>query len=218
MRPQAEDSIPTRQSLLIRLRDWDDTGGWREFFESYWELIYNVARKAGLNEAEAQDVVQQTVLGAARKIGEFKTDPRQGSFKSWLLGQARWRIGDQFRARKRDARIFSGSIGTAAECPGLSRPEETRTEPLHRVADAAPDPLEGMWNLEWEQYVLRAALERVKAQVSVKQFQMFDLHMRQGLSVADTARAVGATRAAVYMAKSRVGRVLKREVSDLKNL
>ena len=86
---------------------------------------------------------------------------------------------------------------------------------MHRVADPAGDPLERAWNDEWEQHVLRTASERVKAQVSVQQFQIFDLHVRQGLSVGDTARALGTTKAAVYMAKSRVGRLLKREIRAL---
>ena len=63
--------------------------------------------------------------------------------------------------------------------------------------------------------MLRTALERVKAGANVKQFQMFDLHVRLGLSVAETARAVGGTIAAVYMAKSRVGRLLRKETAAL---
>src|SRR5437016_2160098 len=74
MKLRAEDSAPTRQSLLLRLKRWDDSAGWQEFFERYWELIYNVARHAGLNDAESQDVVQETIIAVARKIGEFKTD------------------------------------------------------------------------------------------------------------------------------------------------
>jgi RNA polymerase sigma-70 factor (ECF subfamily) len=73
-----------------------------------------------------------------------------------------------------------------------------------------------LWNDEWDQHVLRTALDRVKTQVSVKQFQLFELHVQQGLSIGETARAVGTTKAAVYMAKSRVGRVLKREVESLR--
>jgi RNA polymerase sigma-70 factor (ECF subfamily) len=216
MKSPPDDSVPTRQSLLLRLKRWDDTGGWREFFEMYWELIYRVARKAGLSDAEAQDVVQETVLAVARKIGEFETDPRRGSFKSWLLGQARWRIGDQFRARKRCPRTFSEATGGAGDVGVFSSDQDTGTEPLNRVVDPAADPLERLWNDEWDQYVLRTALEQVKAQVSVKQFQLFELHVRQGLSIAETARAVGTTKAAVYMAKSRVGRVLKREIESLR--
>jgi RNA polymerase sigma-70 factor (ECF subfamily) len=215
MATRVEDSVPTRQSLLLRLKQWDDAEVWREFFETYWELIYSVARRAGLNDAEAQEVVQETVIAVARKIGGFKADPQRGSFKSWLLGHARWRIGDQFRARKRAARAFEEPPAPVGGVPGVRGDETSGTEPLHRVADPAGDRLEEVWNAEWEQHVLRTALERVKAQVGVKQFQMFDLHARKGLSVAETARALGTTRAAVYMAKSRVGRLVRQEVKKL---
>ena len=103
----------------------------------------------------------------------------------------------------------------AGDSLSLQNDDSTGTEPLHRVPDPAGDRLEGVWNQEWEQHVLRTALERVKARVSVKQFQMFDLHVRQGLSVPETARAVGSTMAAVYMAKSRVGRLFKKETAAL---
>ncbi len=214
MRSNLEDSIPTRQSLLLRLKHSEDTPGWREFFDTYWELLYNFARKAGLTDAEAQDAVQETVVQVACKIRGFNTDPARGSFKSWLLGQARWRIGDQFRARKRNARISA-----PAEAFGLngngSSDETTRTDPVNGFVDPASDPLETMWNEEWEEHVLRKALERVRGKVSVKQFQIFELHVTQGLSVKDTAKAMATTTAAVYMATSRVGRVLKREVKAI---
>jgi len=184
-------------------------------FEMRSASLADVARKAGLNDAEAQEVVQETVIAVARKIGEFKADPQRGSFKSWLLGQARWRIGDQFRARKRAARVFEEPPAPLAEALRVGRDDTSGTEPLHGVADPAADQLQALWNGEWEQHVLRTALERVKAQVGVKQFQMFDLHARKGLSVAETAHALGTTRAAVYMAKSRVGRLVRHEVKKL---
>ena len=95
MRAPVDELLPTRQSLLSRLRDWDDQESWREFFETYWRLIYSVARKSGLTDDEAQDVVQETVITVAKNIGKY--DPREGSFKSWLLHTTRWRIADQFR-------------------------------------------------------------------------------------------------------------------------
>ncbi len=214
---RTEDSNPTRQSLLERLKRWDDTSAWREFFATYWELIYKVARKVGLNDAEAQDVVQETVVGVLRKIGEFNTNPTRGSFKSWLLGQARWRIGDQFRARKCTLRKTGKAVQETREILDLPEEQWPHTDPPpHRTAEPSSDEFEALWNEEWEQHVLRTAMEHVKAQVSIKQFQMFELHVRQGLSVGDTAKAIGTTKASVYMAKSRVGRVLKRAVLALK--
>src|ERR1035441_10986227 len=57
-----EDPIPTRYTLLSRLEDRGDQDSWKDFFDTYWRLIYSVAVKSGLTEAEAQDVVQETII------------------------------------------------------------------------------------------------------------------------------------------------------------
>ena len=92
--------LVTRRSLVERLGDWRDQKNWQEFFETYWKLIYSVAVKAGLTEAEAQDVVQETVITVAKRVEGLKYDPALGSFKGWLLHITRWRIADQFRKRE----------------------------------------------------------------------------------------------------------------------
>ncbi len=66
--------------------------GWKQFFETYWKVIYGAAIKAGLTDAEAQDVVQDTLIEVARKMGALKYDPALGSFKGWLLKLTRWRV------------------------------------------------------------------------------------------------------------------------------
>src|SRR5437660_2528131 len=93
-------SIPTRQSLLARLKDWGDHESWRQFFEIYWRLIHATALKAGLTEAEAEEVVQEVMIAAAKKMPEFTYEPGKDSLKGWLLAVARWKIGDQFRKRQ----------------------------------------------------------------------------------------------------------------------
>src|SRR5512140_3209724 len=81
----AYDSVPTRSSLLSRLRNVGDDASWRLFFETYWRLIYNVARKSGLRDSDAQDIVQETVIAVARNMPQFRYDAAKGSFKHWLL-------------------------------------------------------------------------------------------------------------------------------------
>ena len=83
--PERQEFIPTRQSLLSRLKSWDDQESWRDFFNTYWKLIYGAAVKSGLNDAEAQDVVQDTVITVAKKMEDFKYDPAVDSFKGWLF-------------------------------------------------------------------------------------------------------------------------------------
>ena len=97
----AEDPIPTRYTLLSRLEDRGDQDSWRDFFDTYWRLIYSVAIKSGLTEAEAQEVVQETIISVARDIHKFKRDRTLGSFKGWLRNIIRWRIADQLGKRTR---------------------------------------------------------------------------------------------------------------------
>lgn len=209
MVPAADDSLPTRHSLLNRLKDWGDDRSWREFFETYWRLIYNFGRKSGLTDAEAQDAVQDTIIGVARKIEDFKTGAAFGSFKSWLMQQAYWRITDQFRKRSLSARSQSVDDLQSADDSHALKPRELN-------AVAAPE-LEQLWEIEWQEHIMRTALSRVKSKATVKQFQIFDLHVLQQLSVHQTAQVMGTTVTAVYMATSRLKRALKAELKAVRN-
>jgi len=86
---------------------------------------------------------------------------------------------------------------------------------MERIPDPASMALHAVWQEEWENHLMAAALGRVKRQVRPRQFQMFDLHVRQNLSVQDTARTLQASVASVYMAKHRVARLLKKEFASL---
>src|SRR3954452_21554216 len=107
------ESIPTRQSLLKKLKVLENQDGWQEFFETYWSLIYSTATRSGLNDSEAQDVVQETVICVVRSMPNFNYDPKIGSFKAWLRKLTRWRISDHIRKRN------SGPIPLANFDPDL---------------------------------------------------------------------------------------------------
>jgi RNA polymerase sigma-70 factor (ECF subfamily) len=89
MSAETESSLATRPSLLARLKDWSQQTAWREFDHDYAPLLRNVARKAGLTDAEAAEVAQETLIAVAKKIGEFKHAGNRGSFRAWLYQQAR---------------------------------------------------------------------------------------------------------------------------------
>lgn len=216
MPEQPFDPILTRHSLLNRLKDWGDQTSWQDFFDTYWQLIYNVAVKAGLTDTEAQEVVQETVLAVARKIGGFKADPAQGSFSAWLMQLTRWRIADQ--RRKRPAGAAASPAGAGGGRSDRRSDDTGSTGVIECIPDPTGVPFDAVWQAEWEKHVMAAALERVKRQVSPRQFQMFDLHVRQELSVADTARTLQASVASVYMAKCRVARLVKKELAKLQKV
>ena len=204
MTEKPESLIPTRWSLIGRLKDWDDRESWKDFFDTYWKLIYSVAIKAGLSDAEAEEVVQETVITVAKKIGEFKADPAHGSFKGWLLKITKWRIGDQFRKR-----------------PPLVRRRARRPDPTSQAATAERVPgqrgfsLESIWDQEWEKNLVDAALDRVKKCVSARQYQIHYFNTVKKMPVRTVAKTLGVNAAQIYLAKHRVGSVMQREIKSL---
>ena len=77
--------------------------------------------------------------------------------------------------------------------------------------------LEKIWDREWRDNITAAALERVKAKVSPRQFQIFDCYVMKGWGVKKTAEALGINAAQVYLAKHRVGALVKKEVQSLEH-
>jgi RNA polymerase sigma-70 factor (ECF subfamily) len=208
------DSIPTRLSLLARLKDWGDQESWREFFDTYWRLIHATALKAGLNESEAQEVVQEVMLAAAKKMPSFTYEPGKDSLKGWLLAVTRWKVGDQFRRRAPKAESRGGAAAGIAPGRAASGEEGTaRTATVDRVPD--PHQIDEVWDSEWRENLLRAALARVKVRVNPAHYEVYHLHMVQGLSARETARALDMSAAAVHLAKHRVGRLVKAELKRL---
>jgi len=203
--PFENDSLLTRSSLLGRLRDLGDSDSWRAFFETGWRLLYNVARKSGLADAEAQDVVQETVIAVARKMPGFHYDPAKGSFKQWLLLITRRRIQDHLRRVYRSLPVADERAG---DCAG-------RLE--NQPADALPPDaaIEAAWEEEWRDNVYRAALARVRQKVKPKHFQVFDGCVLQGLPSAEVAQMLGMNAAQVYLARHRVTQAIKRAAAEV---
>jgi RNA polymerase sigma-70 factor (ECF subfamily) len=204
MANKTSEFIPTRSSLLSRLKDWDDAESWQEFFRTYWKLIYNTAIKAGLSDAEAQDVVQDTVVSVAKKMRDFKYDPALGSFKGWLLQLTSWRILNQLKKR------------APADSPGVSSSDDTsRTPTVERVPDPASMQMAAYWDQEWEKNLVDAAIERVKEKANPKQYEIFYLHVVKQLPAAKVAASLNVNVARVYLAKHRVSALVKKEVRRL---
>ena len=202
------DSVPTRSSLLSRLRNMGDEASWRVFFDTYWRLIYNVARRSGLSDTDAQDIVQETVIAVARKMPEFRYDPARGSFKRWLLLVTRRRIHDHFRHSYREKDFVDAGAGDGQ--PGGNRLQEIPSPAL--PPDAA---MEATWETEWRENFFQAALARVRQRAQPKQYQAFDYCVLQGLKAPEVARRLGMSTAQVYLAKHRVSHAVKRIAQEL---
>lgn len=183
------DAVQTRESLISRVKNLEDEGSWKEFFDLYWKLVFNVAFRAGLNRADCEEVVQEVFLDLARKLPEFKYDRTRGSFKTWLWTLATWRIRDHFRRR-------------------LPEPADVNMEEI-------TGPSEIDWEDDWRRNLADAAMNRVREQVNAKHFQLFDLTYRKGLSTTAAAKALGMPVATAYLARHRVKRRIQEEIERL---
>jgi len=205
--------IPTRATLIKRLKDWKDQSSWQDFFDTYWKLIYDIARKGGLKDDEAQDVVQETMVSVAKHIPTFEYDPALGSFKCWLLNMTRWRITDQLRKRGPAAR---GESGRPEEAPWGESAGSAAAE-AEKVADENSPNLDALWEEEWEKNLLNAAISKIKRRLDPQKYQIFDLYTKKEWPPEKVAAAFHIPVNQVYLIKHRVTEMIKREVERLES-
>jgi RNA polymerase sigma factor (sigma-70 family) len=202
-----EELLPTRRSLLDRLRNWEDQASWREFFDSYWKFIYSMAVRSGLSDQEAEDVVQETVTSVAGKMPSFQYDPERCSFKGWLMHVTRLRIVDQLRRRQ-----------PAFSQQPLGDHDTRQTPTVERVPDpAGAAAFDEAWDQEWERNLVDAAMERVKLRVKPEHYQIFYLSAVKGLGPREVARMLQVNVGQVYLVRHRVAKEVKREVERLRD-
>ncbi len=202
MQTTSEPSIPTRWTLIGRLKELGDTDSWQEFFELYRHLIYNVALKTGLYPSEAEEVVQETFITVSKKMPEFKASPAYGKFKHWLLQIARYRILDQLRKRS-----------PVSQQRRVAEDDSPRTSTVERIPDPASLDWEAVWDRSHQESILQVALEKVKRQVDPAQFQLYDYYVLRQVEAPRAAHILQVSLARVYLAKYRVGKLLKKAVA-----
>lgn len=201
-----EQFLPTRQSLLSRLRNQGDQAGWQEFFETYWRLIYGVGRKSGLSDAEAQDLVQETMLVVVRHMPEFRYDPAKGSFKGWLHTVIRSRLSEHWRKVQGLPRMDAFVSDTDSRMS---------TDFLHRIPDEVSGGLDAVWQAEWEQNLLENALRKVKSETSPKHYLIFSMAVLKEVPLRVIAEKLDVNYAQIYLAKHRVAKAVKTELQRL---
>lgn len=201
-----EEPLPTRQSLLDRLKDTGDHASWEEFHCTYRGLVFGVARRAGLNEGEADEAVQDTFLALAKKLPGFHYEPGRDSFKGWLLQLTRWKVVDQLRQRK-DGPVEwlpDDDSATSSVLPNVSLPDDFQD-------------FEAIWNAEWERHLLDQALARVKRQVNPEHYAIYHLNVIEERPAAEVRRTLGVGATAIYVAKHRVGAAVRKELRRLRD-
>ena len=193
------ESPPTRASLLVRLRDAGDQEAWSQFVQVYAPLIYGFARKRGLQDADAADLMQEVLRSVAGAVGRLDYDPRRGTFRGWLYTVTRNKVHNFLAARKRQVR---GSGDSSAQ-------------DLLEEQAAQDDSDVTLWDQEYERRLFDWAAERVRGEFQDATWQAFWRTAVDGQAAREAGEALGMSVGAVYVAKSRVLARLKDEIQQL---
>jgi RNA polymerase sigma-70 factor (ECF subfamily) len=195
-----DNSSPlNRASLLLQIREPTNHEAWQEFVRLYGPVVYGFARKRGLQDADAADLMQDVMRSVSTAIGRLEYDRKQGTFRGWLFTITRNKVFNFLSARK-------------------IRPLATGDTGTQRMLSSHPDGEEGLdaWETEYQRRLAALAMERVKVEFQENTWRAFWLTSVDGVAVADVARQIGLSAGAIYVAKSRVLARLRDEVESIR--
>jgi RNA polymerase sigma-70 factor (ECF subfamily) len=152
----------------------------------------------------------------AKKMPEFRYEPGRDSFKGWLLQIVRWKVVDQVRRRHEATEHVTVEPASIAERLSLAENSDPHGAAPANLADPRQD-LARLWEKEWERHLLMRALARVKRKAKPEQYAIYHLYVTEEKSVGDVRRTLGVSSAQVYLAKHRVGALLKKELRSLQD-
>jgi len=180
----------------MRLRDPADHRSWDEFLTLYGPLILRYVRRFDVNRDDALELVQETLKIVFQQIGKFDYDPDKGTFRSWLYTVTKHRTFRFLRERQREP---------------VGRGGTTNVQVLHQQGDDHCR-MDDIWEQEWRQNALQAAMRQVRPQVEEATWESFRLAALEGVPSQEVADRLGLTVGQVYVNKSRVLKRLREAV------
>jgi RNA polymerase sigma-70 factor (ECF subfamily) len=191
-------SMKTSPTLLMRLRhDPLDQDAWEQFVGRYGRTIYRWCRTWGLQEADAEDVTQNVLTELARQMRTFAYRP-EGSFRAWLKTVSHRAWCDFLDSRQRALR----GTGDSAVLEML------------RSVESRQDLLQHLDN-EYDRELLEQAFLRVRERVQPRTWAAFRMTAIEDMSAADVAAQLGMKPGAIYVARSKVQKMIQEEMAEL---
>jgi len=190
----------TRDSLLLRVRNPTDVEAWDAFVAIYRPAIYRLARRRGLQDADAEDLAQRVLMSVSEAIRTWEKDERRGTFRAWLLRVARNAIINALTRSPPDA-----------AAGGTSVLEQLETQV------AGDNTIDTLIEDEHRRAVFRWAASEVRAEFHEATWMAFQLTAIDGFSGDDAAAEIGKSTGSVYASRSRVMRRLKAMVLEFES-
>jgi RNA polymerase sigma-70 factor (ECF subfamily) len=188
----------TRDSLLVRLKDPGDREAWDQFSVLYRPVIYRIARTRGLQDADAQDLVQQVLMAVASAIPRWQRGGEHVRFRHWLRRVAKNATINALSRRPKDL------AGGGSALMNL----------LHESPQ--PDPeTEAAILCQHRREVYRRAASVVQSEVREGTWEVFERTVIDGESIESVATRLNKSVGAIYVARCRIMNRLRQLVRDI---
>jgi RNA polymerase sigma-70 factor (ECF subfamily) len=185
------DMISTSASLLERLRRPNEEAAWNRFVDLYAPLLRIWAGRFGLQANDADDLVQEVFATLLRDLPRFVYRPPK-RFRGWLWTVTKNKWHEKCRRK---------SLPCAASAA--------------LVEAEVPDGVQAVCEAEYQDHLVRRVAEFLREEFQPKTWQAFWECVVAERSGSDVARELDMTENAVYIAKGRVLRRLRRELDGL---
>lgn len=188
----------TSTTLLAGLKDPRNEAAWRRFYDRYTPMLLSYAKRVGLSDADAQDVVAESLVTFVQAYREGRYDRQRARLKSWLGGIVHNKVR-KLHARRRPVSLDAASSVAEGRSPELA------------ASDMHGEAFEREWRLD----MLNTALEAIRHEADPDTYQAFDLYALKNWPVGKVAGLLNMSSNAVYICKTRMLQRLRQIINGL---
>ena len=184
----------TRSSVIRAVANTENEAAWQRFFDLYAGFVFSITRSKGLNDTDADDIVQMVFVDLMRNLLSFKYDREKGRFRSYLAALVKWRVIDRLKAVRRDAELKAGFMEEVKET-GQGDEE---------FADR-----------EWKAVAMDHALRRIKSSVRPEHYAAFVASTVEGQDTETVMKLYNLSRDNLYQIRKRLSERLRKVMSEV---
>lgn len=187
------DAAATRPSLLVRIRNAQDSDAWQDFVSLYGAMIQQYCLRRQIQEADAAEITQEVLLQVSRSIATFTYDPQRGRFRNWLAAIVRTKLIGLVRCNQR---------------------YQAQSQLLQDL-DLADGATDGQWVDVWQSQLLSHAIQLLEQRMTANTFTAFRATWLEDRPAGEVAASMGQPVSWVYIAKSRGLKGLRELLTEL---
>lgn len=186
----------TRSSVLRAVANTENEAAWQRFFDLYAGFVFSIARSKGLNDTDADDIVQMVFSDLARNLPSFKYDREKGRFRSYLAALVKWRVIDRLKAVRRDA--------------------DLKADFMEEAKSAATTEDEDFEEREWQSAAMEETLRRIKPEVRPEHYAAFVASAVEGQDTDVVTKLYGISRDSLYQIRKRLMVKLREKLAEVR--